>query len=233
MCDDVLSGPQDPPRCSSSFRSREMSDIRSCEKIRIPPPGTLLQPSIPSSGYATRDPAGGRRVYGPLDPGGFLLRKRIGGERLRGWRCTQMHPKGTARAESASPVRHRTRRRVGRDRDIVTGRCPATKRTSADLDDSLRGSGPKGIRTPDLLAASQALYQLSYGPGAPESNGRMRPRPALPSPSVARPATVVRGRNTRARSDRRRARRRRCSRGATIPRPPRLPGEPDAPPVAP
>ena len=25
--------------------------------------------------------------------------------------------------------------------------------------------GPKGIRTPDLLAASQALYQLSYGPG--------------------------------------------------------------------
>ena len=26
-------------------------------------------------------------------------------------------------------------------------------------------SGPKGIRTPDLLAASQALYQLSYGPG--------------------------------------------------------------------
>ncbi len=27
------------------------------------------------------------------------------------------------------------------------------------------GCGPKGIRTPDLLAASQALYQLSYGPG--------------------------------------------------------------------
>ena len=26
------------------------------------------------------------------------------------------------------------------------------------------GSGPKGIRTPDLLAASQTLYQLSYGP---------------------------------------------------------------------
>jgi hypothetical protein len=25
-------------------------------------------------------------------------------------------------------------------------------------------SGPTGIRTPDLLAASQALYQLSYGP---------------------------------------------------------------------
>ena len=24
--------------------------------------------------------------------------------------------------------------------------------------------GPTGIRTPDLLAASQALYQLSYGP---------------------------------------------------------------------
>ncbi len=26
--------------------------------------------------------------------------------------------------------------------------------------------GPKGTRTPDLLAASQALYQLSYGPSA-------------------------------------------------------------------
>ena len=26
------------------------------------------------------------------------------------------------------------------------------------------GSGPKGIRTPDLMAASHALYQLSYGP---------------------------------------------------------------------
>ena len=26
------------------------------------------------------------------------------------------------------------------------------------------GGGPKGIRTPDLLAASQTLYQLSYGP---------------------------------------------------------------------
>ena len=25
-------------------------------------------------------------------------------------------------------------------------------------------SGPKGIRTPDLMAASHALYQLSYGP---------------------------------------------------------------------
>ena len=27
--------------------------------------------------------------------------------------------------------------------------------------------GPKGSRTPDLLAASQALYQLSYGPSSP------------------------------------------------------------------
>jgi len=26
--------------------------------------------------------------------------------------------------------------------------------------------GPKGIRTPDLMAASHALYQLSYGPQA-------------------------------------------------------------------
>ena len=26
------------------------------------------------------------------------------------------------------------------------------------------GSGPRGTRTPDLMAASHALYQLSYGP---------------------------------------------------------------------
>jgi hypothetical protein len=32
--------------------------------------------------------------------------------------------------------------------------------------------GPKGIRTPDLLAASQALYQLSYGPWVSESTRR-------------------------------------------------------------
>jgi hypothetical protein len=29
------------------------------------------------------------------------------------------------------------------------------------------GSGPKGARTPDLMAASHALYQLSYGPVRP------------------------------------------------------------------
>ena len=31
-----------------------------------------------------------------------------------------------------------------------------------------RRSGPRGIRTPDLMAASHALYQLSYGPEAVE-----------------------------------------------------------------
>jgi hypothetical protein len=32
-------------------------------------------------------------------------------------------------------------------------------------------SGPKGIRTPDLLAASQTLYQLSYGPSFVQVSG--------------------------------------------------------------
>jgi hypothetical protein len=35
--------------------------------------------------------------------------------------------------------------------------------------------GPKGSRTPDLLAASQALYQLSYGPVFVQVRGGSRP----------------------------------------------------------
>ena len=31
-------------------------------------------------------------------------------------------------------------------------------------DDRTTGSGARGIRTPDILLAKQALYQLSYGP---------------------------------------------------------------------
>ena len=30
--------------------------------------------------------------------------------------------------------------------------------------DRTTGSGARGIRTPDILLAKQALYQLSYGP---------------------------------------------------------------------
>jgi hypothetical protein len=44
-------------------------------------------------------------------------------------------------------------------KDQVTPLRPASPGTR-QLD-----GGPKGIRTPDLLAASQTLYQLSYGPG--------------------------------------------------------------------
>ncbi len=40
-------------------------------------------------------------------------------------------------------------------------------------------SGPKGIRTPDLMAASHVLYQLSYGPRQTDSLlSPMRPRPS-------------------------------------------------------
>ena len=88
------------------------------------------------------------------------------------------------------------------------------------------GCGPKGIRTPDLLAASQALYQLSYGPGEAEFIGRMKPRPALPSRAEVRRATAVRGRRRRVPRVRTRGPRRRCSRGATSPRHPHLPGAP-------
>jgi hypothetical protein len=79
------------------------------------------------------------------------------------------------------------------------------------------GSGPKGIRTPDLLAASQALYQLSYGPGEAESNGPRKPRPVLPTRAGERRATVVRGRSRRAPQVRKHGPPRRCSRGATSP----------------
>ena len=40
--------------------------------------------------------------------------------------------------------------------------------------------GPKGIRTPDLLAASQALYQLSYGPARRSLPGGRRLRTIVP-----------------------------------------------------
>ena len=50
-------------------------------------------------------------------------------------------------------------------------------RVSARFTQGLDG-GPKGIRTPDLLAASQTLYQLSYGPaGAVSLANRPRPGP--------------------------------------------------------
>src|SRR5207244_1243494 len=48
------------------------------------------------------------------------------------------------------------------------------------------GGGPRGTRTPDLMAASHALYQLSYGPEVGKSNPRMRPRTRPPSPNEER-----------------------------------------------
>jgi hypothetical protein len=49
-------------------------------------------------------------------------------------------------------------------------------------------SGPKGARTPDLMAASHALYQLSYGPGVAQSTRALGRSFALgPSVPVYRP----------------------------------------------
>ena len=47
------------------------------------------------------------------------------------------------------------------------------------------GSGPKGIRTPDLLAASQTLYQLSYGPSFSLVSGLEPRQPPLHSGRTA------------------------------------------------
>jgi hypothetical protein len=63
------------------------------------------------------------------------------------------------------------RQRIRRtDRDVSASRAPAAP-YATDLPgiqpeevSDFRYCGPKGIRTPDLLAASQTLYQLSYGP---------------------------------------------------------------------
>src|SRR4249919_2049664 len=45
------------------------------------------------------------------------------------------------------------------------------------------GRGPRGIRTPDLMAASHALYQLSYGPGLGSLPAGCRLRTFLPTQS--------------------------------------------------
>src|SRR5262249_18706548 len=50
-----------------------------------------------------------------------------------------------------------------------------------------RGNGAEGIRTPDLLAASQTLSQLSYGPEAVQSS--LRRLPPRPRPRGRRPTT--------------------------------------------
>src|SRR4051794_17831545 len=49
-------------------------------------------------------------------------------------------------------------------RYLLTVRCASAPTNTAGL--LTCGSGPKGARTPDLMAASHALYQLSYGPRA-------------------------------------------------------------------
>src|SRR6516225_4349971 len=43
----------------------------------------------------------------------------------------------------------------------------ATNRAQAIKSDDVWAGGAKGIRTPDLLHAMQALYQLSYSPWTP------------------------------------------------------------------
>ena len=60
------------------------------------------------------------------------------------------------------------------DASLCTPAYPLSWRYAMDLSCVPAGSGPKGIRTPDLLAASQTLYQLSYGPSFLLVNGPSR-----------------------------------------------------------
>ena len=61
----------------------------------------------------------------------------------------------------------------------ATGPCPIilAGRTSIHLSDLHCRGGGKGIRTPDLLTASQALYQLSYTPEAAQRHFFLRAIP--------------------------------------------------------
>ena len=73
---------------------------------------------------------------------------------------------GLDRAEHrvrAAPVPHRQRSLRGGG--AYSRELPARLTTTASVARGHRPSGAEGARTPDLLAASQTLSQLSYGPG--------------------------------------------------------------------
>ena len=85
--------------------------------------------------------------------------------------CPASYPKATPevrkmwnRAELGEHVLARYVQREG-----VRGMVPTSRTRSPSRPCSVHtkvDGGPKGIRTPDLMAASHALYQLSYGPQA-------------------------------------------------------------------
>ena len=58
------------------------------------------------------------------------------------------------------------------------------------------GGGAEGNRTPDLLIANEALYQLSYSPiprvaAAPVARGRRRARTMLMTPSEVKRGRLI------------------------------------------
>jgi hypothetical protein len=78
-----------------------------------------------------------------------------------------------------NPSRRTPQRPPGHHRRVRVGEVPATRgemRTNNEGEAiracrrhlAYRLCGAKGIRTPDLLHAMQALYQLSYSPVVPE-----------------------------------------------------------------
>ncbi len=78
---------------------------------------------------------------------------------------------------------------------------PAENWSAAERREIFGGYGAEGIRTPDLLAASQTLFQLSYGPGTPKCSfeeRRFRPRRLRPS-RTAHPTRDPRAGSTAAR----------------------------------
>ena len=74
---------------------------------------------------------------------------------------------GNARGDTSEKSLPRATPRVVRCLTRQAESLPADGKVPQGSDMGFRGfCGPKGSRTPDLLAASQALYQLSYGPRA-------------------------------------------------------------------
>jgi hypothetical protein len=98
------------------------------------------------------------------------MRARDESEQRQGYR----RPPGSLRRMSGGAPPHRLHLDLhlpspsdtspGRLSDAPERCLPCTERTDGP---AWPGSGPEGIRTPDLLPAEQALYQLSYRPAEP------------------------------------------------------------------
>ncbi len=98
---------------------------------------------------------------------------RVSMERIEDFRCGSLSDVSPLMAKFADPYESPEN---------------STKRPTADVHQRKRNrGGGKGTRTPDILLAKQALYQLSYTPTVQGEYTR-RFRPGQPSPSPSHPS---------------------------------------------